>query len=541
MTLTVADALDLPVMQAGHPEVLSAEGLDRDIRWVHVSDVADLSNLLQGGELVLTTGAALRRSPVRYLRRLAEAGAVGVVVELVVSPAPLPDLATETATQLGLALVVLHEEVKFVEITEEVHRRIVSAQYAEAAFAWQVHEVFTGLTMQRAVPADIVKTTAELLSVPVVLEDLMHQAVAAASPSADLTAELLSGWERRSRMHEATGGDDPDQDSDWVVQAIGRGEEQWARLIALERGPRGERTPMVLERAAQALAMHRMAERGQVDLVRQAQAGLIEDVLQQRVRTEKTAVARATALGMHPAGQYHPAAAVVVAESDRMDPLAAQRRQTTMLDTLARTTRAHGHTGIFSALPDGEIGMVLSLRPGPRPAGTTLEELGRAMRRDIWHTVGHEALVLGLGAPRTTLVEAIDELLAAAHIGAVASSLPARDQVCFHASDIRLRGLVALLRDDVRAQRFAETELRRLILDDLATGSDGMGVLRGYLELSGNKTLLAKRLHLSRPSLYARLDRIEDILGVSLDDGESRASLHVALLILDARATPGRA
>ena len=82
MPLTVADVIGLPVIQAGEPEVLSARRWDDQIRWVHVSDVADLSALLQGGELVLTTGAALRKSPARYLRGLADAGALGVVVEL---------------------------------------------------------------------------------------------------------------------------------------------------------------------------------------------------------------------------------------------------------------------------------------------------------------------------------------------------------------------------------------------------------------------------------------------------------------------------
>ena len=61
MTLTVGEVIDLPVLQAGRPEVLSARRWDEQIRWVHVSDVADLSALLQGGELVLTTGAALRK------------------------------------------------------------------------------------------------------------------------------------------------------------------------------------------------------------------------------------------------------------------------------------------------------------------------------------------------------------------------------------------------------------------------------------------------------------------------------------------------
>ena len=29
------------------------------MRWVHVSEIGDMSNLLEGGELVLTTGLAL--------------------------------------------------------------------------------------------------------------------------------------------------------------------------------------------------------------------------------------------------------------------------------------------------------------------------------------------------------------------------------------------------------------------------------------------------------------------------------------------------
>jgi purine catabolism regulator len=63
-----------------------------------------------------------------------------------------------------------------------------------------------------------------------------------------------------------------------------------------------------------------------------------------------------------------------------------------------------------------------------------------------------------------------------------------------------------------------------------------MEILRGYLELAHHKSALAERFHLSRPALYAKLARIERILGVELSDGESATSLHVAMLILDGRA-----
>src|SRR3954468_13094321 len=100
-------------MQHGEPEVCSARRWNEPIRWVHVSDVADLSHLLQGGELVLTTGAALRSSPETYLQGVAEARAAGVVVELGSQVPALPEAAGRIAESLNLALIALHREIKF--------------------------------------------------------------------------------------------------------------------------------------------------------------------------------------------------------------------------------------------------------------------------------------------------------------------------------------------------------------------------------------------------------------------------------------------
>src|SRR6478672_2538044 len=138
MPLTVAEVIGLPVVRAGQPEVLSARRWDDPVRWVHVGDVADLSAWLQGGELVLTTGAALRDAPGHYLRGLADADALGVVLELGAA-GPLPASAAAVAEDLNLVLVALHHTVRFVEVTEEVHRRIVSEQFEEVAFDRRVH------------------------------------------------------------------------------------------------------------------------------------------------------------------------------------------------------------------------------------------------------------------------------------------------------------------------------------------------------------------------------------------------------------------
>ncbi len=61
-----------------------------------------------------------------------------------------------------------------------------------------------------------------------------------------------------------------------------------------------------------------------------------------------------------------------------------------------------------------------------------------------------------------------------------------------------------------------------------------LDVLAAYLAAGGNKAEAAKSSHLARPTFYERLRRIERILGTDLGSAESRTSLHVALLALEA-------
>lgn len=59
-SLTVAEFIELPIVKAGLPELVAGgEGLDAEVRWVHPLDVPDVSDLLRGGEMILTTGVSI--------------------------------------------------------------------------------------------------------------------------------------------------------------------------------------------------------------------------------------------------------------------------------------------------------------------------------------------------------------------------------------------------------------------------------------------------------------------------------------------------
>jgi PucR family transcriptional regulator, purine catabolism regulatory protein len=142
--------------------------------------------------------------------------------------------------------------------------------------------------------------------------------------------------------------------------------------------------------------------------------------------------------------------------------------------------------------------------------------------------------VIGVGSPVTGLAEARRSFLDAREVADVAIRRP-DGRPYYRLPDLRLRGLVHMLRDDPRLVAFAERELGPLLAYDAAHGTRLAGDLATYLDAGGNKAAAATRAHLARPTFYQRLRLIEHVLGVSLDSAQSRASLHVALLAL----TPG--
>jgi purine catabolism regulator len=158
-------------------------------------------------------------------------------------------------------------------------------------------------------------------------------------------------------------------------------------------------------------------------------------------------------------------------------------------------------------------------------------------------------LVIGVGAVAGSIRDVRRSFLEASQVADVAAERPGgwpaaaapdRDPAAgssgrplfYRLADLRLRGLLHLLRDDPRMQTFVERELGPLLAAEPDTSL--LDVLAAYLAAGGNKAEAAKRAHLARPTFYERLRRIERILGTDLDSAESRTSLHVALLALDA-------
>ncbi|MGM1061833.1 PucR family transcriptional regulator [Saccharothrix sp. Mg75] len=160
--------------------VLVGAGLDREVAWVHSTELADPAPFLEGGELLLTTGLA----PVpadEYVRGLVAAGVVGLGFGTGLSHDEVPADLVRAARDAGLALLEVPRATPFIAITKAVAR----AAWAAVARVNEAHRVLTRAAVARG-PAGVVEALARLVGGAVVLLDARRAPVHVAGDPPDL-------------------------------------------------------------------------------------------------------------------------------------------------------------------------------------------------------------------------------------------------------------------------------------------------------------------------------------------------------------------
>ncbi|MEO5575884.1 MAG: PucR family transcriptional regulator ligand-binding domain-containing protein [Gaiellaceae bacterium] len=139
--LTVREIVNLPGL--GLELAAGAAGADNPIRWVHVSELPDPTQWLEGGELLITTGLGigeLSRPQREYVRRLASHGLAGLAFGIGFGWAEPPEALADEAEQLDFPLLTVPYEVPFIALTKAISSQLANEQLGRLERALEVHE-----------------------------------------------------------------------------------------------------------------------------------------------------------------------------------------------------------------------------------------------------------------------------------------------------------------------------------------------------------------------------------------------------------------
>ena len=547
MTLSLREILELEPLRRAGPQVLAGrDHLDEVVRWVHVTELPDIAYLLRGGELLLTTGMAIAGSShvqEKYIAELATAGVAGVVVELGRNFRELPDAMVRAAESAGLPLVALEREARFVEVTEAVHREIINRQYELLRRAEQVSRELTELILSGAELGRIVGRLAEIFGDHVVLEDDAHQVVEIANVSEGL-GDVLAGWDEHAR----SGHDEVERGAVhrcdgaprclWVTLWVRH--QRWGRLHVLEtRSRRDDIIELLVDRAGAALSLTLLAEKDAAHLADRARSALVSEAVSGRSGTATDFLRRARSLGADLAGGRLVLLAVETTwptppgtAAGRVAGRAAASEEAHRLSVRAavaadiRQAATERACGALVGLVGDHILAVLAV-PAARSFPGVLEEVVEQVA--LKAGLRNEPVEITAGTSSETsadsLPTAVDEAVAALGVGRRSSD----GRRIHHFAELGTYQLLVALAQGPELAHFVDSELRAVLDHDAGARTRLLPTLTAYLEHAGRKADTIRALGVQRRTLYARLERLEAILGRSLELQDTRTRLTLAL------------
>ncbi|RYG71326.1 hypothetical protein FH966_10380 [Lentibacillus cibarius] len=126
----VKDILKRP--QFHEAKILTGKnGLHRKVKWVHVVEIDNFGHLLNGQEVILTTGLKWVNDETRsihFLQQLLEQETSALCIELAEHSRALPEKMLTLAEENNFPIIAFNKEVKFVDITRDLHETILEYQ-----------------------------------------------------------------------------------------------------------------------------------------------------------------------------------------------------------------------------------------------------------------------------------------------------------------------------------------------------------------------------------------------------------------------------
>jgi len=178
--LTVAEALELPILKNANV-VAGRSGLGQTIGWVHTVGVPDGAQFLNGGELILTTIFNMPDTPedqCEFVRQMAETGIVGLVITVGKMLEEIPDYLRELGNELGLPLIEIPYQERFVDIARTVNERISEENLTNVSRALSIQQRLSRLVLEGGGFWELAEMLADLIGHSISIENERFEAIA---------------------------------------------------------------------------------------------------------------------------------------------------------------------------------------------------------------------------------------------------------------------------------------------------------------------------------------------------------------------------
>jgi PucR family transcriptional regulator, purine catabolism regulatory protein len=497
-------------------------GLDREVTGANIVEVPDVYRWLRGGEILFTAGYAWRDDPkalVEVLHQLDDIGVSALGVKLSRYLTEVPDEVVAAADEIGLPLIKIPPHVPYREVIEPLYRRLTTRRLWLLERSTHAQELFVSLCLDEQSIDKVASALAKEVGNPVYVIDMVNGTCVIASP-------LLAP--KRARVDDVIG------DEGQVIRTLEKltlrrtpmtvelehgsalgaslivGRRPLGRIAVLEQeAPLDEFVELAMIHGAELISFLLMRQMAILEGRREAGdlffASLMSDQL-----TNEEAAERALTMGLR---LTRPSVALVIGAS------AGKPEEEEALRVAAE--RSLSSCPHVAGKGENEGTLLVLVELADQSPEKSIEEI-TARVSALAESSGVNNVLIGAGSARTGLEgvrRSRSEASLAFHVGA----------------RMGRHGLVRF--EDLKVERvLAQIPMTQLTEDYIAMAvsplenePELLKTLEAFLEHGGNKVATAAAIPLHRSSLAYRLEKISTLLGVDIDEPETRLELWIAL------------
>jgi PucR family transcriptional regulator, purine catabolism regulatory protein len=493
-------------------------GLDRPIRWVHISELEDPTPWLTGGELLLTTGinlptAARQRE---FVRRLAERDAAALGFGTGFDHARLPNALVAEAAAAELPLFEVPYETPFIAITERAFTTLVNESYDVLERGIEVHARLEGLVLaERGLP-EVMAAIANAVGGAALLYDADGKPIARHPAERGVPRDAVTaiGAELAERSRSERVAMFAPEEESLAGRAVaapvpvgGKGSRRHWLVAVRRRGEAGELEQLLVRQAAMVVALELMRERA----VRETERRLAGDVL-------------AEAVGGHLTGEEL---------RSRLEPFGMRGRVAVLLfDLDGSDDDAELAADVLNAA--GAPSLVALNTAAGRPLLCAIAEPGSEdpveLAREIRRELAEGGRAVRASASRAVEVDSLRRAFHEARCALEATALANGNvpEVASH-RDLGAFTLLLSIQDDEALRTYADELLSPIETGEGDYGPELLRSLEAFIERNGQWEKAARDLYCHRHTLRYRIRRVEELTGRDLAQAKDRIELWLAL------------
>ncbi|PKF90018.1 PucR family transcriptional regulator [Bacillus sp. BA3] len=491
-------------------------GLDRLVRWVHVMEVDSIESLLNGNELILSTGVGWKGGENTFtslIQQSIDANAAGLCIELGTYISEIPEAALQLANTNDFPLIVFQKKVRFIDITQELHSLLIKKHYRILTDLEDYSNRLNQLLLSANPQQRILQLIHEHLKLTVLY--ITNQG----------EIEIISKKERaeEEKIIQLFKSNNISKHMSVAHQSVQALNQTFADLFVFsESGSITEFESLILDRSAIALA----------------QSLLRELYIEEQRKTKEAEWVRRWLEGENSAEQ-------IQKYLSELEPNLKSNTYTVLLckaDNIEKVSSEFNYIKIYCRSMFEQKGIFLLTDIGKNQIIFILinkwkkEDFKRRIQEgievlknsDSFKKYKFSDFSFNVGKFVTNLNEVRNSYTSAKETMNIREKIPNELNSIFY-EDLYIFRMVLAAHDQGILNEFITDYIGPVISQDQQNSGELLKTLKTYLQCKGAKKETAEQLHIVRQTLYHRLEKLYELIGRDFMDPYKRQAIEVAI------------